>query len=66
MRGVEAVNLMDLLEKYYEKFGESVPMIPVAWGRTEKELCEIIEKCLKEGKDVYQLGYAKEDKDVLY
>ena len=54
------------LDAYAEKFGEGFPMMPLAWGRTDDEVIEIIDDCLSKGKDVYELGYVEDDDDVMY
>ena len=56
----------DKLDAYAEKFGEGFPMMPLAWGRTDDEVIEIIDDCLSNGKDVYELGYVEDDDDVMY
>lgn len=48
------------LKAYAEHFGEGFPTIPLAWGRTDKEIAKIIDECLEKDQTVYQLGYAKE------
>lgn len=58
--------LDEMLKKYRKKFGESFPMIPLKWGRTDSEVIEIIENCLAQGKDVYELGLVSDDEDVIY
>ena len=56
-----------LLKEYAEKFGDGFPMIPVAWGITEEEVCEMIKKCIDEGKDAYEMGLVDDiDDDVMY
>lgn len=45
------------LEAYDEAFNDSFPTIPLLRGRTDAEAVEMIEKCLKENKDVYAMGY---------
>lgn len=52
--------------EYAKRFDDGFPMIPLGWGRTEQEVIEIIDECLKKGKDVYELGYVKDDLDVIY
>lgn len=54
------------LDAYAEKFGDGFPMMPLAWGRTDDEVIEIIDDCLSKGKDVYELGYVEDDDDVRY
>lgn len=56
----------DKLQEYASRFGEGFPMIPLAWGRTDNEVIEIINKCLEAGKDVYDMGYLSEDDDIDY
>lgn len=55
-----------LLSEYADRFGDGFPMIPLAWGRTDDEVCELIRKCLKAGKDAYDLGLVSEDDDANY
>ena len=52
--------------EYGKKFNDGFPMIPLGWGKSEDELIEIINECLKKGKDVYELGYVKDDMDLMY
>ena len=54
------------LKEYLNAFGESFPMIPLAWGRNDSEIVEIIEKCLITGKSVYDMGLLSEDDDIIY
>jgi len=56
----------EYLKKYAETFNEGFPMIPLGWGRTDKEIIDIIKKCLDEGKTVYELGFVDDDDDILY
>ena len=57
---------MNLFKEYAEKFGDGFPMIPVGFGRTEKEVEVLIKRCLKQGKDAYELGLVKDDDEVMY
>ena len=54
------------MKEYTERFDDGFPMIPLKWGRSDKEVVAIIDRCLKEGKDVYELGYLKDDPDIDY
>lgn len=58
--------MSEKLEQYRKMFGESFPMIPLGWGRTDKEVEALIDKCLKAKKNAYDLGLVKEDDDILY
>lgn len=54
--------LMDKLDRYSEKFGEGFPMIPVAWGRSDAEVEQIIDNCIEQNKTAYDLGYLRQAK----
>ena len=54
------------MQEYWERFGDSFPTIPLARGRSDEEVIEIIDECLKSGKDVYELGYVSDDPDIDY
>lgn len=54
------------LKKYAETFDDGFPMIPIAWGRTDDEVIEIIKKCIDEGKDAYAMGLVEDDDDFQY
>lgn len=56
---------VEKLQDYLELFGESFPTFNFT-HISEKEMEEIIDSCLKTGKDVYELGYVKDDIDVKY
>lgn len=57
---------MSDFDKYLEKFGEAFPMIPMAWGRTQEEISDIIKECLEKNKTVYDLGYITDKEEVIY
>ena len=59
-------NLDTKLKEYARRFGDGFPTIPLAWGRSDAEVAEIIDKCLAAGKDVYEMGYLTLDLDVKY
>lgn len=48
------------VEMYNKKFEEGFPTFQLA-GKTKEEICEIIDDCIKQSKDVYELGYLVED-----
>lgn len=50
----------ELLREYSKIFGDGFPTIPLAWGRTDEELQEIIKECIDKKKDAYELGLVKE------
>lgn len=60
----------DQLEKlmfdYLKRFGDGFPSFQIMASRTDEETIEIIEECLKKGKDAYQLGYCTIDLEVSY
>lgn len=53
------------LKEYEELFGESFPTFNFT-HLSFKEMGKIIDHCLEEGKDAYELGYASEDEDMKY
>lgn len=55
--------LWDLIDKYNETFENAFPTIPLA---DDPKAIEILEDCLKQNKDVYELGYLENDPDILY
>lgn len=57
--------LNDALKLYEKTFDDSFPMFSMS-GSPPKEVIEIINKCVKENKDVYDLGYLTLDNDTLY
>ena len=59
------IELDKKLEEYGKRFSDGFPTIPLMLGRTDEEVIEIIDDCLKKGKDVYELGYV-EDKEGLF
>ncbi|MCD7807939.1 MAG: hypothetical protein LUH02_01245 [Erysipelotrichaceae bacterium] len=58
--------LVEYLDKYNNSFDDAFPTIPLLVGRSEEEVIQMIELCLKENKDVIQMGYYKEDINILY
>lgn len=53
------------LEIYEQTFGDSFPMIPLM-GKKPSEVVDIINKCVSEKKDVYDMGYLSLNHDVIY
>lgn len=47
-------------------FDDSFPTIPLLMDKSKTEVVEIINKCISEGKDVYDLGYLSLDNDIIY
>ena len=58
--------LDEKIMEYVKMFDNSFPMIPLAWGRSDEEVVEIIDDCLKHKKDVYKMGYLKEEDGIKY
>ena len=52
--------------EYAKRFDDGFPSWPLARTRTDEEVIEIIDRCLKEGKDVYELGYVTDNLDIVY
>ncbi|EFD94423.1 hypothetical protein HMPREF0889_1407 [Megasphaera lornae] len=54
------------IELYEKTFDDSFPTIPVLRDKSKIEVMEIINKCISEGKDVYDMGYLSLDNDSIY
>lgn len=54
------------LELYEKTFDDSFPTIPLLMDKSKTEVVKIINKCISEGKDVYDLGYLSLDNDIIY
>lgn len=54
------------LDEYTKAFDDGFPMIPLAWGRTDEEVIEIIKKCLENKKDAYEMGLVDNEDDEMY
>lgn len=52
--------VLNALNRYYDTFDDSFPMAAMS-GYEESEVIEIIDKCISEKKDVYDLGYLSVD-----
>lgn len=53
------------IEEYNKVFEDGFPSIPLL-SRPEKEIIEMVETCITEKKDVYEMGYLKMDEDIMY
>lgn len=53
------------LESYEKTFDDSFPMFPMM-GKEANEVVEIINDCIAENKDVYDMGYLSLDGNVIY
>lgn len=56
--------LQKALEWYKEKFNDDFPTIPFE-SQEDEEIIDIIDECIEENKDVYDLGYLSLD-DIMY
>ena len=56
--------LQKALERYKKKFNDDFPTIPFD-RREDAEIIDIIDECIEENKDVYDLGYLSLD-DIMY
>lgn len=57
--------LQKAFERYEKKFNDSFPTIPFS-SREDGEIIDIIDECIEENKDVYDLGYLSLDDDIMY
>lgn len=53
--------LDEALKSYEKKFDDSFPTVPLLLHGSDEEVIEIINKCIAEGKDVYDMGYLSLD-----
>lgn len=53
------------LEEYEKMFEDSFPTMPFS-GETPEKVVEIINECIKNKKDVYEMGFLELETDVLY
>ena len=60
------MDLQTALERYYNRFGDWFPMYPLANGRTDSEVIDIIQSCLDSGKDVTAAGLYDDDTQDFY
>ena len=60
--------LMDLIDKFEERFDAAVPLLQISTGYSTEHLVQSIQKCLDDNvnylPDIY--GYANDDGSVLY
>lgn len=56
--------LQKALERYKKKFNDDFPTIPFD-SQGDEEIIDIIDECIEENKDVYDLGYLSLD-DIMY
>ncbi len=52
--------LLNALDRYYNTFNDFFPTMPMC-GYEEEEMIEIIDRCIFEKKNVYDLGYLSLD-----
>ncbi|GAA0806736.1 hypothetical protein GCM10008910_45560 [Faecalicatena orotica] len=58
-------NLIDAMKLYKKTFNDDFPTMPLAESRTDEELIDIINACVEQKKDVYDIGYLRLE-DVQY
>lgn len=56
----------EYLKKYAQTFDEGFPMYQLGRTRSEKEIIEIIKRCLDEQKTAYDLGLVTDDLEIEY
>ena len=54
------------LNEYEKLFGDQFPTYPLMLTRTEEQVIEMIDTCINNGKDVYQMGYLEDNSNILY
>ena len=56
---------IEALDRYRDVFDDNFPTVPFM-GASEDEIIEMINKCIAEKKDVYDMGYLSLDPDIWY
>ena len=51
---------------YDETFEDAFPTMPFLRDMPDDEVIEMINKCVAEGKDVYEMGYLSLDPNIVY
>lgn len=54
------------LELYEKTFDDTFPTIPLMMENSDEKVVEIINSCISENKDVYDMGYLSLDSNVIY
>ena len=54
------------LTLYDETFEDAFPTIPLLMDLPDDEVIKMINKCVAEGKDVYEMGYLSLDVNIVY
>lgn len=58
-------NLDEVLNAYEETFDDSFPMFPMM-GTPPNKIIDMINECISQKKDVYDMGYLSLDGEVKY
>lgn len=58
--------LIEALDQYEKTFNDGFPTVPLMSEHDEPELIKMIEACIAEKKDAYDMGYLELDEDILY
>ena len=56
----------EAIKLYDETFEDTFPTIPLLMDIPDDEVIEMINKCVAEGKDVYEMGYLSLDLNIVY
>ena len=60
------IDIMEKLREYNKHFEDGFPTIPLMNIRSDKEIARIIDICIENGKDVYEMGYLDNSEDKYY
>lgn len=53
-------------DEYQRVFGDRFPTIPLMWDGDFSHAIELMNECLREGKDVYAMGMLSSDTVIKY
>ena len=54
------------LDEYEKMFGDQFPTYPLMLTRTKEQAIDLIDSCIENGKNVYQMSYLEDDSDIAY
>lgn len=55
----------EALERYEKKFNDSFPTFSLL-SHGEEKVIKMIDDCISQGKDAYEMGYLELDDDIKY
>lgn len=63
---MNTLDFVNKIEEYNKMFPDRIPTEPLSSLYTMEELVKIIDRCLREGKDVFELEYITYEEEAEY